>query len=276
MRRNLLTLLLGCACLCSHADITIQVIAIPATGAFLQADESALPDGSIARVGYFDEAGLSGLDASGLRNFGTLDALFTEVTSFPSRSGNIQGNTNVSVSTAGGVGRRIYLWIYNGGNPESATQSGIFTDPNWTVPSDLGSLNMVSSAIDEADIVLGTVVPGGYALEEMGDGSEGLGLEALFETKKNLDGTFTSSWFGTYSDLGSRWIYDSARGVLYVNNSSTREDIFLYSISLASWVWTSRDTYPILYSYSSGTWLHVFEVNGAAYLFDYAAGDWQL
>lgn len=277
MKYSLLIFLLVCAFISARADVTIQLRAIPATGAFLQADESPLPDGSLARVGFFDEAGLAGLDPNGLRSFATVDALFTEVVTFTSLSGNIQGNTNVSVTAAGGVDRRIYVWVFNGGNPESATQSGIFTDPSWTVPSDFGTLIMVSSMIDEADIVLGSMGSGNaLLLEAVSSGPVGDGILDLLEAVDSGNGQYTSAWFGELTYPGNRWIYNPGKGFLYFAELSTSESVFLYSHSLESWIWTSRSVYPDIHVYGTAEWFRVYDAGADAYLFDYAAGEWQL
>ena len=131
-------------------DITYQVIANPATGQVQQSDTSLLADGSLLRVGFFDEVALGLI--SDLTNFSAVDAAFTETTTFGSLSGNFGANVDVPAQTEG---EQLYWWVFNGPDGAIASQSGIFTADIWTIPADLGTSNMVSSSIGVTGVISG-------------------------------------------------------------------------------------------------------------------------
>lgn len=277
MKGLLAVLGLGCGLLSSQADITVQLLAIPETGPFVQADGSALADGSVARVGYFDEAGLNGLDAAGLRDFATVDALFAEVTRFSSAAGNYQSNTNLSVSAAGGTGRQIYVWVFNGSEPSASTQSGIFTDPSWTVPTDFGTLNMVSQSIDAEDILLGASLSGSFALADMGGSTVPGSFTELVGGVDSGSGIYMTEWFPPFLPLSANWVMQFELGLLYTDLSGTEDGFFLYSQRYNEWVWSSRTAWPAVYEYSSQSWLYLETVYApTVFIYDYTAGTWRL
>jgi hypothetical protein len=63
------------------------------------------------------------------------------------------------------------------------------------------------------------------------------------------------SWLGYYFDNGSYggWVYSQDLGWLYPSGTSPAS-VWIGDTGLG-WLWTSRDTYPFLYSPVLGTWL---------------------
>ncbi|NDV61770.1 PEP-CTERM sorting domain-containing protein [Puniceicoccales bacterium CK1056] len=134
----------------SYGAVTVQIISNAATGQVQDSTGTALPDGSLMRVGFFDLdpiTGLGSLSASQLLDSSLVEPFFTEFTTFTSASGNFLENDNTLDAT--NVGDQVYLWVFNSPLPATASEYGIFSSSTWNSPADTGSLNMVSSAINE-------------------------------------------------------------------------------------------------------------------------------
>lgn len=94
-----------------------------------------------ARIGYF--GGETILDAGGTpsfydagTNFGAAGAFAHEVTFEPDLLGN--------------EGERLYMWIYDAPTAAGATEYGIFSDSEWTIPSSL-TMNLDMTTLDPSD-----------------------------------------------------------------------------------------------------------------------------
>ena len=121
------------------------------------------PNSSL-RIGTFsvvpNDPALTGTD------FAALDALFTPLGTENVDAGS--GNTSASLQnpyTTPGVhggavtgvtttflspNTALYLWIFNNNDPSAAGEWGIFHDPAWVAPNDLGSVNLATFQINQA------------------------------------------------------------------------------------------------------------------------------
>jgi len=131
----------------SFGAVTVQIIANASTGQVQDSTGTALPDGSLMRVGFFDVTGLQNLTPSQLLDASLVEPLFTEFKTFTSASGDFLQFDNTLDAT--NVGDQVYLWVFNSSLAATATEYGIFSSSTWNSPADTGSLNMVSSAINE-------------------------------------------------------------------------------------------------------------------------------
>lgn len=107
---------------------------------------------------------------------------------------------------------------------------------------------------------------------------EGKPAPATFEeavgATDNGDGTFTSAWFGTFTSPGMDWIVHEEAGFLQVGAVALPTDMFMYSFSLESWVWTNEAAFPIMYEYATGEWIYTVVVGQAVYVYSYDTDSW--
>jgi ELWxxDGT repeat protein len=64
-----------------------------------------------------------------------------------------------------------------------------------------------------------------------------------------------STWFGTYLDTSTNWIFHDALGWIYPVDSSGNEN-WLYHATLG-WMWTNQSVYPFLYLNSGSEWIYL-------------------
>lgn len=141
----------------SYAAVTVNVIANGATGLYQSSGGTSLA-GSTYSFGWLDETAYDLLGAS-QTDFGSVDAIWTEL-----GSGTISGSGEIfSIGNSATIptspaepqpGTSLYLWVFNDATPGSATEWGIFNSSSWVMPSDLGTVSMTSSLID--NVVAGT------------------------------------------------------------------------------------------------------------------------
>jgi ELWxxDGT repeat protein len=77
-----------------------------------------------------------------------------------------------------------------------------------------------------------------------------------------------STWFGTYLDTNSNWIFHDALGWIYPVDSGGNEN-WLYDATLG-WMWTNQSVYPYLYLTSSNNWIYL---SNQAY-YSYSSSSW--
>lgn len=131
----------------AKAAIDITVVSNGATAFYQQANSSALVDGSLVRVGYFNEANIAGFSAGDWATLATVEAQFTELTTFAAASGNVLG-TNSGIAHPGNTGAPLYTWVFNAATTGAATEWGVFGSSSWTVPADLGTAVMTATQIN--------------------------------------------------------------------------------------------------------------------------------
>lgn len=132
-----------------YGSVTIQIISDSSRGLILDSTGAPLVDGSLMRVGFFDVE-INDLTVSELLDPSLVEPLFTEFTSFSSSLGNFL-DTDLNLLATNPL-EQIYIWVFNASDPNLATEYGIFTSTGWTSPNDGGSLNMLSSEIDETKV----------------------------------------------------------------------------------------------------------------------------
>lgn len=87
--------------------------------------------------------------------------------------------------------------------------------------------------------------PGSFSLDALFAGASFNGSAARF-----------SDWFGIYFNANdaSRWVFHNDLGWLYVV-TNTDDSIWLYDNTAATFIWTSKDIYPSIFSNQAGGWL---------------------
>ncbi|MDC0157824.1 formylglycine-generating enzyme family protein, partial [Verrucomicrobia bacterium] len=100
---------------------------------------------------------------------------------------------------------------------------------------------------------------GGASAEGSGSTSPGGGSatsSSIFGSVNDLGNNWKqSTWFGTYLDSNSSWIYHDALGWVYPVNSGGNEN-WLYQSTLG-WMWTNQSVYPYLYQNSNNGWIYL-------------------
>jgi probable HAF family extracellular repeat protein len=69
----------------------------------------------------------------------------------------------------------------------------------------------------------------------------------IWDTRLN-DNWSESAWFGYYSNETELLIWHAEHGWQY-SQGEDELSVLLYDVALASWLWTSRETYPFLYKF---------------------------
>ncbi len=146
----------------SGADLAKQVVS---------SEGANLPEGSLVRVGYFDTSRGDVADLTG-NDFSAIDIMFVALgedatwdadgTTGPIRinaTGQFGGSIQNVANSYAPQDRELYLWVLNIPNPSTAGPDtqwewAIFRDASWVVPNDIGSINLVTWQINEADEVI--------------------------------------------------------------------------------------------------------------------------
>ncbi|MGC9452187.1 MAG: immunoglobulin domain-containing protein [Oceanipulchritudo sp.] len=109
---------------------------------------------------------------------------------------------------------------------------------------------------------------------------EGSGLPADFQEVvgaiDNGDGTWTSTWFGTYAPYGTDWINHNEHGWLQTGAVQLPGDMLFYSHTLHGWVWTSDAVYPVMYDFAGQRWMYLLVLDTYPFVYDASAGEWIL
>jgi hypothetical protein len=101
------------------------------------------------------------------------------------------------------------------------------------------------------------------------------GFDAVVGSGTGDAGKFVSPWFGAYTYGTPDWIKHSELGWLYVGFAEDPANMFLFSLTLNSWVWTNEQYFSVLYDFSRAGYVFYFIVEGSGtYLFDYTTGSW--
>ena len=87
-----------------------------------------------------------------------------------------------------------------------------------------------------------------------------------------------SHWFGLFyrpaavgwyefdqRTFPTEWMYHLWLGWVYPGEA-TPDSVWFWQQSSESWMWTNRDTFPVMYSHSSGLWFYVDQKDGSQYL----------
>lgn len=81
---------------------------------------------------------------------------------------------------------------------------------------------------------------------------------------------------GAYEDIGE-WVEHFELGWIYVGEIEDLDNMWIYSLFLDSWVWSSSATFPLLYDWGNNRWVYYLTLpNGDVWLFDYSNGTWML
>ena len=84
-----------------------------------------------------------------------------------------------------------------------------------------------------------------------------------------------SGWMGVFFEASNGWIFHPDLGWLYAEDSSA-DKTWLYA-DKKGWLWTSKETYPYLYSHDSTNWIYVVkEDDEPTQAYDYNPGKWSL
>jgi hypothetical protein len=103
-------------------------------------------------------------------------------------------------------------------------------------------------------------------------------LPASFEeavgATQNVDGSYTSPWFGTFNSPGLDWILHEDAGFLQTGAVAVPTDMLMYSFTLQGWIWTSEDAFPAMFEYATGEWIYYVVIDGYPYVYSYTTETW--
>ena len=111
---------------------------------------------------------------------------------------------------------------------------------------------MLSPAIPGSGFLRGIIDPIDRLPEQVG----------LFESLPDTGNDWRMSpWLGLLNTSSTDNIYHTDHGWLTIPRTST-EDSFLYFDEAWGWMYTTKDIYPLIFSYLEGSWLWFEQVNG--------------
>jgi len=136
-----------------QAEVGINIIANSGSGRYLDANGSALADGSLLRFGALDITSYDALSSTEKLSFSAVDNLFTELGTVTASSGEFMSlNENTYTVPVSGVnsGDKLSVWVFNAGVATSASEWGIFSSTNvqWNMPTDPNTSTISTSTID--------------------------------------------------------------------------------------------------------------------------------
>jgi len=86
-------------------------------------------------------------------------------------------------------------------------------------------------------------------------------------------GWYDLSWFGSYFDNGTNWIFHQNMGKWIFVNQWTPKDLYFYLDELG-WIWTSPSIYPHLYSFRNKSWIYLSTQQGKPYYYSHQRDTW--
>ena len=86
------------------------------------------------------------------------------------------------------------------------------------------------------------------------------------------DGTYTSSWFGHFKNLGGMFVASDNMGFAYNSPDRTTGGTSLF-VSNQGWLWTTPETAPFYWSRNRGNWIYIDRSRKLAY--DYNNHIWE-
>jgi hypothetical protein len=84
----------------------------------------------------------------------------------------------------------------------------------------------------------------------------------------------TDPWFGSFEMSTNGWIKHTEQSWLYVDNVIVSTDMWLYSLYLNGWCWSSDAIFPIVYDWNNARYVYYFILEGVVWLYDYSTGEW--
>ncbi len=86
---------------------------------------------------------------------------------------------------------------------------------------------------------------------------------------ESVSGWSSSPWFGNFFTSATNWIYHESLEWLYPVDTA-QGGVWLYHPNW-NWLWTSKKSYPWLYSHEKKNWIYYKSPKG---LYDYSRGNW--
>lgn len=81
--------------------------------------------------------------------------------------------------------------------------------------------------------------------------------------------------FGHFEVAADGWIRHGELSWLYVGEVASIDSMWMFSLFRNAWIWTSMETWPVVYDASEGDWVFFFVLpDGSGFVFDYASGTW--
>ncbi|MFO7725568.1 MAG: hypothetical protein R6V45_08480 [Oceanipulchritudo sp.] len=140
-----------------------------------------------------------------------------------------------------------------------------FAIDDWTFggPNALDGLD--AGAVAEA-FPFGTWVPGeAPVVEELPWEAEGL----------EVGDVSVSPWFGSFELSSDGWVRHGEQGWLYVGLVQSVDNLWIYSLHLDAWTWSSSETFPVVYDTAGERWVvYLILEEAGVFLFDYSEGIW--
>jgi hypothetical protein len=163
---------------------------------------------------------------------------------------------------------RVSVWVVNG------LGQSLLTDQNT---SEFATFESVVPSFD------GTITIAYYALDNDRDQGQWATLEIQEAEAPAFDqfdgvakaGVRFSPWFGVYNADAAPYVITENELWFYAGSDDSTS-LWLYSYDDASWWWTARDTWPVIYRYADGAWYYLWSLpmNPDVYLYRYSDGEY--
>lgn len=86
---------------------------------------------------------------------------------------------------------------------------------------------------------------------------------------------FESTALGTFYTIGNGWAIHTDLGYVWLGAVNSPDGLWIYSGHFGSWLWTSVDSFPVVYDISGARYLYIASsLNGNIYYYDYSAEQW--
>jgi hypothetical protein len=86
---------------------------------------------------------------------------------------------------------------------------------------------------------------------------------------------WVSPWFGSFELFDDGWINHGEFGWLFVDFVSATDNMWMWSLTLESWLWTNEANFPVVYEVANDRWVYFFQLPGEGiFLYDYSTLTW--
>jgi hypothetical protein len=99
-----------------------------------------------------------------------------------------------------------------------------------------------------------------------------------WEEEGLMPGDFVvSPWFGSFEVGTEDWLNHTELGWIWVGYVESPDDLWVYSYYWNSWLYSTQDIFPVLYSVASQAWLYyVILEDVGVFVYDYTTSSWTM
>lgn len=128
---------------------------------------------------------------------------------------------------------------------------------------------------DTAEERVGTLTVAGATVTVTQAAGAPPGFDEIVGATTNDVGGWTSPWFGSFWIDVNGWVYHRELAWIYTGIVESAESMYLYSLTLDTWLWTNALYFNALYDFSGERYiLYLVGADGRVFLFDYTTLEW--